>query len=160
LTPKRRRSTVIYGWSPTDGSQPARQFTYGDQSDSSPRWSPDGRFIAFLSNRKDEKQPQLYLIPTFGGEARPLTDLKGSIGSFEWSPDGKQFICQFRQKDEEAIEREEDEQKKKLGVVARHITRPEFKFDGAGYLPQNRWHIWRIDAETGEATQTHRGRQI
>ena len=138
---------------PTDGSQPARQFTYGDQSDTTPRWSPNGRFIAFLSNRKDEKQAQLYLIPTFGGEARPLTDFKGSIGYFEWSPDGSQFICQFRQKDEEAIEREKDEQKKKLGVVARHITRPEYKFDGAGYLPPNRWHLWRIDAETGAMTQ-------
>jgi dipeptidyl aminopeptidase/acylaminoacyl peptidase len=144
---------------PTDGSQPARQFTYGDQSDSSPRWSPDGRTIAFHSNRQDEKQTQLYLIPFFGGEARPLTDLKGKIGSFEWSPDGSQFICQFRQKDEEAIEREEDEQKKKLGVVARHITRPEYKFDGVGYLPQNRWHLWRIDAKTGEATQLTEGDQ-
>ena len=137
----------------TDGSQPARQFTYGNQTDTAPRWSPNGRTIAFLSNRQDEKQMQLYLLPFFGGEARPLTELKGSIGSFAWSPDGQSFICHFRPKDEEAIEREKDEQKKKLGVVARHITRPEYKFDGVGYLPQNRWHIWHIDAQTGEAAQ-------
>ena len=65
-----------------------RQFTYGDQSDRHPRWSPNGREIAFLSNRSDEKQEQLHIIPFHGGEARPLTDLKGSFAGFEWSPDG------------------------------------------------------------------------
>src|SRR5512135_1366007 len=55
----------------TDGATPASQFTYGDQSDSQPRWSPDGRTIAFLSNRGDKEKPaQVYLIPFFGGEAR------------------------------------------------------------------------------------------
>jgi dipeptidyl aminopeptidase/acylaminoacyl peptidase len=95
---------------PTDG-RPARQFTYGDQSDRQPQWSPDSRFIAFLSNRKDEKQPQLYIIPVDGGEARPLTDLKGSIASFRWSPDGRRLVCAFRRKDAEALAREDDEQK-------------------------------------------------
>lgn len=139
---------------PTSGGS-ARQFTYGDQNDWHPRWSPDGRTIAFLSNRRDEKQPQIYLIPfgNGGGEARPLTDMKGAFGSFAWSPDGKQFVCHFRKKDQEAIEREADEQKKKLGVVARHITRPEYKFDGAGYLPHERWHIWTINARTGKGQQ-------
>ena len=137
---------------PTEGSKPG-QFTYGDQSDSSPKWSPDGKQIAFISNRKDEKKPQMYLIPFDGGEARPLTDLKGRIGSFEWSPDGTKIVCQFRKTDPEAIEREEDEQKKKLGVVSRHYKRISYKFDGAGFLPQERWHIWVIDTQSGEATQ-------
>ena len=44
------------------------QFTVGNQVDSSPRWSPDGKKIAFLSNRDDEKQPQIYVIPFSGGE--------------------------------------------------------------------------------------------
>lgn len=130
-----------------------RQFTYGDQSDTQPRWSPDGHQIAFISNRKDEKQAQIYLIPFSGGEARPLTDLKGKIENFAWSPDGTKLVCQFRQKDAEEIEREKDEQKKKLGVVARHITRVFYKEDGLGFLPQERWHIWLIDAQTGEAIQ-------
>ncbi len=137
---------------PTDRGR-ARQFTYGDQVDSQPKWSPDGSEIAFVSNRDDEKQPQIYVIPFHGGEARPLTDLKGEFETFEWSPDGKQLVCQFRKKDKEAIEREEDEQKKKLGVVSRHITRVFYKLDGSGFLPQDRWHIWTIDARTGRARQ-------
>ncbi len=130
-----------------------RQFTYGDQTDRHPRWSPNGREIAFLSNRTDEKQEQLYIIPFHGGEARPLTELKGTFAGFEWSPDGARIVCQFRKKDEEALEREEDEQKKKLGVVARHITSLEYKMDGAGYLPQEKWHIWTVDTRDGETQQ-------
>ena len=136
----------------TDRGRP-RQFTYGDQVDGQPRWSPDGGEIAFISNRGDEKQPQIYVIPFHGGEARPLTRLKGEIGAFEWSPDGKRFVCQFRKKDRKAIEREENEGKKKLGIVSRRITRTFFKLDGYGFLPQERWHVWTIDARTGKATQ-------
>ncbi len=136
-----------------DGRTPPRQFTYGDQTDTHPRWSPDGTHIAFLSNRKDEKQMQIYAIPFGGGEARPVTNVQGNFASFAWSPDGSQFLAQFRQKDEEAVAREKDEQKKKLGVVARHITSLNYKYDGAGYLPQEKWHIWTFDAQTGEGKQ-------
>ncbi len=120
---------------PTSGGEP-RQFTYGDHVDSQPRWSPDSQKIAFLSNRGDEKQPQIYVIPFSGGEASQLTELKGEFASFRWSPDGKQFACQFRKKDADVLEREADEQKKKLGEVDRRITRTFFKLDGTGYLPQ------------------------
>ena len=143
---------------PTDGAGKPQQFTYGDQVDAMPRWSPDGQTIAFLSNRKDEKQPQIYLIPLNGGEARPLTDLKGSVGEMEWSPNGRSLLLSFRKKDPAALEREADEQKKKLGVVARHVTtRTFFKMDGAGYLPDERWHIWTVDADNGKATQLTEG---
>ncbi len=130
-----------------------QQFSYGDYSDTHPRWSPDGNQVAFLSNRQDEKQMQLYCIPVHGGEARPVTDLVGTFAGFEWSPDGKQFVTQFRKKDETAVMREKDEQKKKLGIVARHITSVAYKFDAVGYLPQEKWHIWIIDVATGQATQ-------
>ncbi|WP_420629057.1 S9 family peptidase [Candidatus Leptofilum sp.] len=138
---------------PSDGSRPARQFTYGDQTDTHPRWSPDGRSLAFLSNRKDEKQFQIYVIPINGGEARPVTKMEGSFAGFVWSPDGRSFATQFRKKDAAAIEREKDEHKKKLGIVSRHITGLDYKFDGGGYTPQEKWHIWTIDAASGEATQ-------
>ncbi|RMG98059.1 MAG: S9 family peptidase [Chloroflexi bacterium] len=140
----------------TRGGKP-RQFTYGDQTDTHPRWSPDGKQIAFLSNRGDESQMQIYLIPIDGGEARPLTNMQGSFGSFEWSPDGRQLVCAFRKKDKEQLEREADERKKKLGVVARHITSLDYKFDGVGYLPKEKWHIWTINARTGKAHQLTEG---
>ena len=142
---------------PADGSAPPRQFTFGKQRDTHPRWSPDGRSIAFLSNRADETQSQIYRIGLEGGEAQPITRLSGAIAAFAWSPDGAQFVCQFRQKDQTAVEREKDEQKKKLGVVERRITRLDFRAEGAGFLPEERWHIWIINAISGAATQLTSG---
>jgi dipeptidyl aminopeptidase/acylaminoacyl peptidase len=139
---------------PTKPGAKAQQFTYGDQSDTSPSWSPDGSQIAFLSNRGDhEKLPQFYLIPGNGGEARQLTQIKGVITSFSWSPDGRQLLCQVIKTDKEVLEREEDEGKKKLGVVVRHYTRAFYKLDGIGYLPQERCHLWLVDAVSGKARQ-------
>jgi dipeptidyl aminopeptidase/acylaminoacyl peptidase len=132
----------------------ARQFTYGDQSDTQPRWSPDGSQIAFLSNRGDkEKPPQIYLIPFGGGEASVLTDLPGAIGEIVWSPDGRRLLCLVRKFEPEELERQKDEQKKKLGVVVRQYDRLFYKLDGVGYLPHERWHIWSIDAYNGKAKQ-------
>lgn len=135
----------------SDGAQ--RRFTYGDYTDSAPRWSPDGAMIAFLSNRLDESQPQLFILPFHGGEARPLTDLKGTFLGFEWSPDSQHIAFAFRKKDADALAREADENKKKLGIVARHITRVTYKLNGAGYLPQEKAHLWVVNVADGQATQ-------
>ncbi len=137
---------------PTSG-KPARQFTYGSQSDTHPRFSPDGSRIAFLSNRDDEKQLQIYLMPLKGGEARPITDLKGTIKSLEWSPDGTKLLLQFRKKDAEEIIRESDEKKKELGIVCRQITRVFFKEDGVGFLPKGRWHALCVDVKSEKIQQ-------
>jgi dipeptidyl aminopeptidase/acylaminoacyl peptidase len=135
------------------GSGP-RQFTFGDQSDSSPRWSPDGKWIAFLSNRSDPDRPaSLFLIPFDGGEARQLTNIDGNIASFAWSPNGAQIVCAIRKLDRDQIERFQDKQKKELGVVARHYDRLFYKLDGVGYLPRERTHLWVITVESGKATQ-------
>jgi len=138
---------------PADAGAPL-QFTHGDQNDSLPRWSPDGKQIAFLSNRADKDKPaQIYIIPLGGGEARKLTDIEGEIGELSWSPDGRKLICTIRKTDPEAQERARDEEKKKLGVVSRHYNRLFYKLDGYGYLPQERTHIWLVDARTGKARQ-------
>jgi dipeptidyl aminopeptidase/acylaminoacyl peptidase len=138
---------------PAEGGKP-RQFTYGDQNDRHPRWSPDGVQIAFLSNRQDpEKPPQIYLIPFNGGEARPLSQIKGTIHDFSWSPDGKQLLCTVQKTDAEVLDQEADEQKKKLGTVSRHYERVFYKLDGVGYLPHERTHLWLVDARTGKAKQ-------
>jgi len=73
--------------SDTDGSD-SFQITFGDKSSTNPKWSPDGRSLAFTSNRKDNKN-NLYLLRLNGGEAEPVTDLKSNIADFEWSPDNR-----------------------------------------------------------------------
>ena len=134
-----------------------RQFTYGDQSDTQPSWSPDGSRVAFLSNRGNPDQPQIYVIPFQGGEARPITDLNGKFGSFEWSRDGRHLLFEFQKKDADAIERDENEAKHKLGIVYRHVTRVNYKRDGVGFLPKERWHIWTVDVRSGRTAQVTDG---
>ena len=64
------------------------QITFNDKSSANPKWSPDGNWIAFTSNRKDNRN-NLYILRVSGGEAEQITDLKSSVSDFEWSPDGK-----------------------------------------------------------------------
>jgi dipeptidyl aminopeptidase/acylaminoacyl peptidase len=129
------------------------QFSQGNQSDSSPRWSPDGSKIAFLSNRGGATQSHLYMIPTNGGEARKVSDIRGEFGDFVWSPDGRHIVFTFRKTDEEEIEREKNEESKKLGVIARKIDRVFYREDGHGFFPKERWHLWSIDIQSGKAKQ-------
>jgi dipeptidyl aminopeptidase/acylaminoacyl peptidase len=64
------------------------QLTFGEKSSTNPKWSPDGNWIAFTSNRKANRN-QLYLLSMNGGEAEPLTDGKSGVANFQWSPDGR-----------------------------------------------------------------------
>ena len=138
---------------PTCCGEPS-QFTYGKQSDTAPQWSPDGTQIAFLSNREDSELPsQIYVISYHGGEARKVSDIKGMIQSFEWSPDGNTFLCVINKVDPDSLERMLDEKKKALGVVYRQYDRVRFKADGIGYLPKEIPHLWTIDADSGQANQ-------
>src|SRR5262249_28600675 len=76
---------------PADGGAPPRPLPSGHH-DGAPRWSPDGRRLAFLRGvEKDGKPepPQLYLLSLDGGEARALTELPGGAGPAVWSPDGR-----------------------------------------------------------------------
>jgi Tol biopolymer transport system component len=65
----------------TDGSS-TFQITYGEKSSTNPKWSPDGNWLAFTSNRKDNKN-NLYLLRLNGGEAEPLTDVKSGVSNFD-----------------------------------------------------------------------------
>ena len=78
-------------WTMPTKSGEARRFTENDKNDRSPRWSPDGKTIAFLSQRGDANQYQIYIIRPNGGEAMPLTHAENSVTAFKWSPDGSKI---------------------------------------------------------------------
>jgi len=97
----------------------ARQITFGERGDSQPQWSPDGRYISFVSARgaasgDDPPRGQIYLMRADGGEAWKLTDSKESIASYSWSPDAARiaFVAtDARSSDEEANARKRDDER-------------------------------------------------
>ncbi len=93
-------------WTLEISSRQLHQLTFSRKSDNSPRWSPDGRQLAFLSNRDDTTQ--IYLLPMEGGEAVRLTEGKNGVQSFDWSPDGRHIAFLA-----EEPKSETDEQKEK-----------------------------------------------
>src|SRR5262249_52305115 len=94
-----KRPTAIWmvNW---EGTQDVR-LTYGE-SESDPRWSPDGKYLAFVSTRPAEAKTQVWLLDRRGGEARQLTDVKGEIDSYRWSPDGKRLVLVMTESEEDA----------------------------------------------------------
>src|SRR5207245_4552478 len=82
-----------------------RQFTYSANSEFLPRWSPDGKQLAFLSDR--DEQQQIYAMRGDGGEATAVTKGKRGVQSFAWSPDGKQMAFLAPDAKTEAEEKKE-----------------------------------------------------
>jgi dipeptidyl aminopeptidase/acylaminoacyl peptidase len=92
-----------------DGSG-AVQLTRSEKSSTAPRWSPDGRWLAFLSGREGDAT-QLYRLPIAGGEAERLTKGKGSVGAYRWSPDGSAIA--FTMRDTATTEEDKAKQEKR-----------------------------------------------
>ncbi|MFB6361733.1 MAG: prolyl oligopeptidase family serine peptidase, partial [Halobacteriales archaeon] len=89
---------------PTNGGEP-RQFTVAEGVDSSPRYSPSGDRLAFVSTRgADDDRPQLWVLPTAGGEAWQVTDVPGGVESIAWSPDGTRIAFVQRSRPAERAE--------------------------------------------------------
>jgi len=125
------------------------QFTSGN-ADSAPRWSPDGRYLAFLSRRAD--RPQVYLLPTSGGESLALTDLKLGGGIPCWSPDSTALAFTGVVSTDSA----EEQQGGKDGdgpARTRIVGRSEYKLDGMGYIGNRRRHLFIVNVEKREARQ-------
>ena len=83
--PRAKRNTHV--WIMDIDGKNARQLTTGDKSESSPLFSPDGKWISYISSK--EGSPNLYLLPVAGGESRKLTNISTGVSDSLWSPDGK-----------------------------------------------------------------------
>jgi dipeptidyl aminopeptidase/acylaminoacyl peptidase len=125
-----------------DGTQQFPLTYENDQSVSDPRWSPDGKYISFLSDRPgkvDVKGEQVWVLDRRGGEARQLTAVKGKLSSYRWSPDAQKLLLTIAEDPEqEARDKEksaEDKDKDKPKPIV--IDRYHFKQDIEGYLSTN-----------------------
>jgi dipeptidyl aminopeptidase/acylaminoacyl peptidase len=140
-----------------DGSA-ARALTFGNDGHSHPRWSPDGRWLAFLSSRGDEHESdQLWLLPRTGGEAEKVTASKTSIEDFAWAPDSQRLVLVTRDLDarEEAAQQAEKDKKIAPPLV---IDRYQFKQDIAGYLTGGYAHLQLLDLATRKVTPLTAGK--
>ncbi len=68
------------------------QLTHSPESESSPRWSPDGKYLSFLSSRQEGKGNQVWLLDRRGGEAKRITTYKNGVAAYAWSPDSKKLL--------------------------------------------------------------------
>jgi dipeptidyl aminopeptidase/acylaminoacyl peptidase len=140
------------------GESPPVRLTRSRAGERSPRWSPDGRYLAFLSGRDGEGSgSQIWLLPVDGGEAFQATALEQSISSFVWSPDDGRVAVTLR---------EATEDPPSLGVggpgppqdrpLPHVITRLQFLQDGSGYIGErrNQIHVIHLDVEAGPATES------
>lgn len=123
---------------PAKGGTPLK-LTSHIKEDHSPQWAPDGKYLAFLSERTGKSQ--IWLFHTQGGEPRQLTKMNNDVESFTWFSDGTRIA--FIAKDPEP-----KDQKKKSDVIV--VNRLQHKRDGEGYLDEKRDHIWLISVENSQ----------
>jgi dipeptidyl aminopeptidase/acylaminoacyl peptidase len=124
-----------------NGSGEPRPLTAGPH-DSTPRWSPDGRRLAFVrAAERDGKTepPQIYLLPFDGGEARGITDLPKGASAPAWSPDGTRIAFSSTTRDEDFATPAEGAKPSDVRV----ITEAVYRFNGSGWSqPDRPAHVW------------------
>jgi dipeptidyl aminopeptidase/acylaminoacyl peptidase len=136
---------------PSRRSAPARRITAGIKKDREPRFSPDGKRVAFVSDR--DGTPQIYLLDLAGGEPQKLTSFVEGFGGPIWSPDGKFLVAASEVwpecKDDSCVKKQH-ERAEKAKVKARVVERLLYRH-WDGWRDGKRSHLFRIDASTGEA---------
>jgi len=129
-----------------EGTNPL-QLTRGPDSANHPRWSPDGKLLAFLSSRGGAAgDTQVWILDRRGGEARQLTHVRGEISDYAWSPDSKRLALVAKLADEPRAEAGKSEPERPKPIV---IDRYQFKDDEQGYLSgpaRARIHLFEIDS--------------
>jgi dipeptidyl aminopeptidase/acylaminoacyl peptidase len=127
------------------------RLTSSKASEHAPRWSPDGRFLSFLSGRDDSRQvDQVWLLNRTGGEAQRITDLPGGVSEYAWSPDGKRLALIVSDPDPDSSATSSDSGRRSTPppIV---LDRFQFKQDETGYLDKRRDHLYLFDLATRRA---------
>jgi dipeptidyl aminopeptidase/acylaminoacyl peptidase len=146
-----------------DGARQLR-ITSSAESEGTPRWSPDGKSLAFLSSRPGKaKGNQVWVLDRQGGEAVQLTDIKGRLQSYEWSPDSRRLALTVGDPDPEADAPGESgaaapaKPKVPKPIV---IDRYKYKQDGAGYLLSDRHsYLYLFDIATKKLERVTKGKR-
>lgn len=135
---KRNNDIWMVSW---DGKQNI-QLTNSQDGESSPRFSPDGKYISFIASRGvDEKYSQVFLLDRRGGEGKKITNVKGEINDYVWSPDGSKILLVIKDPDYS------DTGKTKIRVPY-VMNRYHFKQDYQGYLEKRATHLYLFDMST------------
>ena len=124
-------------------------FTRGN-SDTHPRYSPDGAFLAFLRvDDSPEKLRQVWLMPADGGEAAQLTTLPSGARELAWSPDSTRLaiVADVNPDDRRALDAPADEPR------ARGVRRIRYRHDAIGWRGDAHFHLFVVDAKSGETRQ-------
>ena len=136
-----------------DGTRTLRM-TSTPEGEGNPRWSPDNRYLSFVSGRFESKGGQLWLLDRAGGEAVRLTELKGGVADYEWSPDGTRIAIVSHDPDPEDSKPDSLKNKNPKPIV---VDRYAFKRDNDGYLDRLRDHLWIVDVASKKAVQVTTG---
>ncbi|PYP04638.1 MAG: peptidase S9 family protein [Gemmatimonadetes bacterium] len=139
------RSTSAVWMASWDGSRNVR-LTTSKSGEHTPRWSPDGRWLAFLSSRDDD-HTQLWLLDRLGGEGRKATTLPSDVDDYVWAPDGRRI----------ALVAEDADTAKPKTPPPIVIDRFQFKQDESGYLGKQRRHLYVLDVESGKTAMLTSG---
>src|SRR6266487_7022060 len=118
-----------------------RQITFSNDSESSPRWSPDGKYLSFTSSRSGKtgvRGSQVWLLDRSGGEAYQLTEVKGRLQGYEWAPDSKRLALVVSDPDPDAPEEGATPATPRKAPKPIVIDRYKYKQDVQGYLLSGR----------------------
>jgi dipeptidyl aminopeptidase/acylaminoacyl peptidase len=142
-----------------DGSRTLR-LTYSPESEGSPRFSPDGKYISYTSSRgiPSARGAQVFLLDRGGGEAQKLTDVNGGVSGYEWSPDSKRLVLTVRDPDPDASRPPAADTTRPRPASPIVIDRYQFKQDGQGYLGNRRTHLFIFDVESRKIDQLTTGK--
>ena len=124
-----------------DGKENLR-ITSTKDGESQPRWSPDGRYLSFISSRDGGKGGQVWLLDRRGGEATRLTEIKGGVSAYEWSPDGTRLVLSVDDPEDTVSTADSTKAKAPKPIV---LDRYHFKQDIQGYLGNQRSHLYLFD---------------